>query len=115
VSLSSTSRPPGVITPEAALKPSEAAAAIPSQLAAGPQPPTPVGPGADPAAQMVVAQTVVEISPPGFIQTVTTHANGIVSTVITNRVGEVVQSTTSHTAAVGTIAGVAATTVDIWA
>ena len=39
--------------------------------------------GHDPAAQMVVAQTVVEISPPGFVQTVTTHANGIISTVIT--------------------------------
>ena len=115
VSLSSTSRPPGVTTPEAAPKSTASLANLPPQLQPGPQPPTPVGAAADPAAQMVVAQTVVEISPPGFVQTVTTHANGIISTVITNRVGEVVQSTTSHTATVGTIAGVAATTVDIWA
>lgn len=115
MSVSSTSLPPGITPPEAAPKPAAATAALPSQPQPAPEPPTPVGAGTDPAAQMVVAQTVTEISPPGFTQTVTTHANGTVTTVITNEVGSVVQSTTSHTASVGTAAGVAATTVDVWA
>ncbi|HTI02269.1 MAG TPA: hypothetical protein VL752_15065 [Acidisoma sp.] len=117
MSLSSTSLPPSVTAAEAAPRPAAnlAAAALQTQPEPAPQPPTPVGAATDPPAQMVVAQTVTEISPPGFTQTVTTHANGIVTTVITNEVGSVVQSTTSHTASVGTAAGVAATTVDTWA
>lgn len=115
MSVSTSSLPPRVTAPETASPTPTGLAGLPPQLPPGPQPPTRVGAGVNPAAQMVVAQTVTEISPPGFVQTVTTHANGIVNTVITNSVGSVVQSTTSHTATVGTTAGVAATTVDIWA
>lgn len=81
----------------------------------GPQPPAPVGAASDPAAQMIVSQTVTQISPPGFTQTVTTHANGVVTTVITNEVGSVVKTSTAHTAEVGSAAGVAASAVDLWA
>jgi hypothetical protein len=62
----------------------------------------------------VLSVVVTSISPPGYTQTVTTEANGTVTTVITNASGEVVQTTTAQ----GSSSGGGATTgtsVDIHA
>jgi hypothetical protein len=86
-----------------------------TQAIAAAAPPNPVGANANPAADMVVSTAVTAVSPPGYTQTVTTRADGVVTTTITNDVGAVMSTTTSHTASVGTATGVSASSVSLWA